>query len=97
MKRPRWHTEPDADPSNPSKSQIKRDLIKLQEFGLRLLAIRQDRLDAIAMDDRLREALLDLRRLPAAGRRRQAQYVGKLLREVDLAPFERELPENRRR
>ena len=90
MKRPSWHTEPEPDPNNPSKSQVKRDYLELQDFGLKMLGIPQVLLDRLEMDDDLREALAELRRMgnkPA--RRRQAQYVGKLLRDVDLEPFRR--------
>lgn len=89
MKRRSWHTEP--DPAYPSKSQVKRDLLDLQDFGRRLLDIPAARLAAIPMEDELRTALLELRRLAPSARRRQAQYVGKLLRGVDLEPFRREL------
>lgn len=88
MKRPSWHTEPEPDPNNPSKSQVKRDYLELQDFGLKLMVLSQARLDAIEMDERLREALTELRRMSSPpARRRQSQYVGKLLRDVDLEPF----------
>lgn len=88
MKRPAWRDEPPPDPNNPSKSQIKRDYLELQEFALKILTIPLVRFEAIEMDERLSEAIADMRRmnnLPA--KRRQAQFIGKLLREVDLEPF----------
>lgn len=88
MKRPSWHTEPEPDPNNPSKSQIKRDYLELQEFALKILTIPVPRFDALEMDEELREAIAEMRRLSnLPARRRQAQYIGKLLREVDLEPF----------
>ncbi len=88
IKKPSWRVEEPPDPNNPSKSQIKRDYHALQELAMKLIGVQQARLDAIDMDERLRDAITELRRmnkLPA--RARQAQYVGKLLRDVDLAPF----------
>ena len=88
MKRPSWHTEPDPDPNNPSKSQIKRDYLELQEFALKILTIPLARFNALEMDESLREAIDEMRRLSSLpARRRQAQYIGKLLREEDLEPF----------
>jgi ribosome-associated protein len=96
MKKQSWHDEPERDPAHPSKSQIKRELLALQEFGLELLKIQPRRLDAIEMDDRLRAAIAELRRLTShSARRRQVQYVGKLLRDVDLDPFRRALAASR--
>jgi len=92
MKRPSWFTEPERDPAHPSKSQVKRDLLALQDFGLELVKIPPARLEEIEMDERLREALAELRRLTnLPARKRQSQYIGKLLRDVDLAPFKRAL------
>jgi ribosome-associated protein len=96
MKKQSWHEEPERDPLRPSKSQVKRDLLALQEFGLELLKIQPKRLEAIEMDDRLRAAIAELRRLTShAARRRQVQFVGKLLREVDLEPFRKALAASR--
>lgn len=88
MKRPAWRDEPPPDPDNPSKSQIKRDFHELQEFALKLLTIPHARFEALEMDERLRDAVHELRMLKSLpARARQAQYIGKLLREVDLEPF----------
>lgn len=92
IKKPSWREEEPPDPNNPSKSQIKRDYLALQELAMKLIGARQARLDAIEMDDRLREAINELRRFKnQPARARQAQYVGKLLRDEDLAPFRKAL------
>jgi len=73
----------------PSKSQLKRDMHGLQDLGMELLELTDAQLDNIEMDERLRDALRELRSLTShEGRRRQAQYVGKLLRLADTGPFE---------
>lgn len=92
IKKPDWHNEPPPDPNFPSKSQVKRDYLALQELAMKLMHVRQARLDAIEMDERLRDAIHDLRKLKnSPARARQAQYVGKLLRDENLEPFQRAL------
>lgn len=87
--------DPDTDDA-PSKTQIKKAMLELQELGIELIELPQDRLDAIEMDDRLREALQELKRITAhSARKRQMQYVGKLLRGEDPEPFRKALAEYR--
>lgn len=87
MKRPSWYTDEEPGPRTPSKTDIKRDLTKLQNFSLRLLEISPERLDTLDLDERLREAVQNMRKLSPNARSRQAKYVGKLLRGVDLQPI----------
>lgn len=75
-------------PSAPSKSQKKRDMHELQSLGARLVEISADRLAEIDLPEDLREAVLEARRISAReARRRQLQYIGRLMREVDPAPI----------
>ncbi|NKF22071.1 ribosome biogenesis factor YjgA [Solimonas marina] len=68
----------------PSKSQLKREAQELMTIGNDLLALPDPQLDAIEMDERLREALRELRRIRShEARRRHGQYIGKLLRGSD--------------
>lgn len=72
----------------PSKSQVKREMLELQALGPALLELPRERFEKIELDERLREALEELRRLKVHGaRKRQMQYVGKLIRDADLAPI----------
>lgn len=94
----RRRKDPDFNPdeffAGPSKSQLKRDMIELQEMGTALDQLPQDRLDAVEMGDPLREAFAELKRLKnGEARRRHMQYIGKLLREEDPEPFRRALVE----
>jgi ribosome-associated protein len=78
---------PDQD-EGPSKTQLKKAMHELQELGAALLELPEAQLEDIEMDDRLRNALNELRRLKThEARRRQTQYVGKLLRDTDVEPF----------
>ncbi len=82
---------PETDPSafdGPSKSQLKRDMKALQDLGERLVALPASRLDSLELPDNLREAIALARRITAhEGRRRQLQYVGKLMRHIDASPI----------
>jgi ribosome-associated protein len=97
---PRHRKDPDFDPdtffAGPSKSQLKRDSHELQDLGTALQELPEDRVAEIEMDERLREALHELKRLKnGEARRRHQQYIGKLLREADPEPFRRALAEYR--
>ncbi|MDP1900884.1 MAG: ribosome biogenesis factor YjgA [Rubrivivax sp.] len=75
----------DAD-GRPSKTQLKEKSHELQTLGADLAALSNERLAAIVMPDALREAIELYRRISAhEGRRRQMQYVGKLMRRADEA------------
>jgi len=82
---------PDADAlpdERPSKTALKQQAHDAQRLGEALAALPDERLAALAMPDALREALHTLRRTRShEGRRRQLQYVGKLMRREDLQPL----------
>lgn len=74
--------------SEPSKTQRKRASHELQDLGEELVALSEARLTQLDLPDRLREAILQARRISKFGAlRRQLQYIGKLMRaaEVDAA------------
>jgi len=72
----------------PSKSQRKRDMQALQRIGAQLVELNADQLAQIELPELLFEAILEAQRIrDFEGRRRQLQYIGKLMREVDPAPI----------
>jgi ribosome-associated protein len=76
----------DGVASRPSKTQLKQQSHAMQKLGLELAELPADRLDAIAMPEALRAAIDEYRRTKShEGRRRQLQYVGKLMRGADEA------------
>lgn len=76
------------DYAGPSKSQLKREMTALQDLGAELVGLSRERLAKIEMPDRLRDALLDAQRFTKhEARRRQMQYIGKIMRDVDAAPL----------
>lgn len=71
-----------------SKTQRKHAMHDLQELGQKLAEIPEERLQRVAMPEALREALADFRRMTKhEARRRQMQYIGRLMRGVDPEPI----------
>jgi ribosome-associated protein len=76
------------DDAPPSKTALKAEARSLQALGQELSALSDGRLAAVDLPDSLRDALLTYQRTKShEGRRRQLQYVGKLMRGVDPAPL----------
>jgi ribosome-associated protein len=76
----------------PSKTQRKREMTALQRLGEDLLALNDTQLAGLGLPERLLDALRDATRITAhEGRRRQMQYVGRLMRQVDPEPIRRAL------
>jgi ribosome-associated protein len=76
----------------PSKTQLKKQSHELQELGEALAAMPADRLDQLlregAIQEALRDALAEYQRTRShEGRRRQMQYIGKLMRHTDPQPL----------
>jgi ribosome-associated protein len=75
-----------------SKTRRKKEMAGLQRVGAELVGLPAETLARIRLPERLREAVEDARRITAhEGRRRQIQYIGRLMREVDAAPIVEQL------
>ena len=76
------------DDDRPSKTRLKQQSHDLQKLGQQLAELSADHLARIELPDALRDALDTLRKTRShEGRRRQLQFVGKLMRSVDDAPL----------
>ncbi len=74
------------DDSAVSKTQRKREMHALQSLGEELVQLTPEQVAALDLPDRLRDAVLEVRHITKWGaRRRQIQYVGRLMRDVDAA------------
>jgi ribosome-associated protein len=72
----------------PSKTQLKQQSLELQELGHALAELPDERLRTLDLPERLRDAISEFKRTRShEGRRRQLQYVGKLMRGVDPEPL----------
>ena len=81
-------TDPAEPFAPPSKSQRKREMDALQDIGAALVTLSAQQLDSINLPENLREAVVFARGMkPDESRRRQMQYIGKLMRQVDPAPI----------
>jgi ribosome-associated protein len=76
------------DDAKPSKSQRKRDMTALQKLGEELVDQAPERLVNVELPEGLRTAIDEARVIrDHEGRRRQMQYIGRLMRDVDVAPI----------
>ena len=67
-------------------------MLALQDLGEALVALSPTRLAALLLPERLADAVAAARHLSRReARRRQLQYIGRLMREVDPAPIEAQL------
>ena len=83
--------------SKPSKSAKKREYLALQKLGEELLSVKETDLLSMHLDDELRNAILEARRIKSHGAlRRQKQFIGKLMRGIDPEPIRASLARVRR-
>jgi ribosome-associated protein len=92
----RAHSQADPTPAEephfegPSKTRRKKDMHALQDLGEQLAALSAERLARLNLPESLVDAVREAQRMTKhdEGRRRQMQYVGKLMRGVDPAPIQ---------
>lgn len=76
------------DDSPPSKTRLKAEADAAQEIGRQLVALPKDKLKKLALEEALLDAIHEAKRITAHGAiRRQMQYIGRLMRDTDLAPI----------
>lgn len=92
MTRKRGYDEPDdvAETDEPEveegrgRSARKRASHELTRLGEELTRLRPEQVAALALPERLEEAVVEARRLTSFGaKRRQHQFIGKLMRKLD--------------
>lgn len=72
----------------PSRNELKKQMQDLQELGEAVASLPPDRLDNLKIAERLRDAIDELRRTRSfEGKRRQVQYIGKLMKLEDPEPL----------
>jgi ribosome-associated protein len=83
--------EPEFNPADwpPSKSMRKRAAHRAQKLGEELVRMRDQDLAGLPLPEELREAITEARRLTSrAALSRQHQYIGKLMRDIDITAIE---------
>lgn len=88
----------DDENSEPlSKTQRKQAMGDLQTLGAELVALPVDRVKKIDIPENLRDAVREAQRMLRSdeAKRRQMQYIGKLMRSVDVEPIRQALAQVR--
>jgi ribosome-associated protein len=71
-----------------SKTRRKQEMHELQALGAALVELTEAQLRGLELDEDLRRAVQEARRITShEARRRQLQYIGRLMRDVDPAPI----------
>lgn len=71
-----------------SRTEMKNDMEELQKLGEELVTLKPSVLDKFPLDEDLRQAIADAQRFKNEARRRQLQYIGKLMRTTDPEPIQ---------
>ncbi|MBB3169160.1 ribosome biogenesis factor YjgA [Simiduia aestuariiviva] len=67
-----------------SRTQIKKEMLALQELGGKLCELNNERLAKIPLPDLLRNAIVEMGRIKTHNaKRRHMQFIGRLMREAD--------------
>lgn len=75
-----------------SKTRRKQEMHALQDIGEQLVQLDVKRISELHLPDTLADAILDAKRMRKHGAlRRQMQFIGKLMRNVDAAPIREKL------
>ena len=72
-----------------SKTRRKKEMHALQQLGAQLIELNEQQLNELRLPEALLEAVQDARRLRGKHEalRRQLQYVGRVMRDIDPAPL----------
>jgi len=86
----------EADDDSPSKTKRKQEMHALQALGVELVALPESLLSDMGLDAPLLGAILEAKRIKShEAKRRQMQYIGRLMRDVDAAPIRARLADLR--
>ena len=73
----------------PSKTRRKAEMHALQDLGEAMVRLPADRLAALGLPERLFDAIREARNITRwEARRRQMQFIGRLMRDVDPLPIQ---------
>ena len=72
-----------------SKTQMKKQMNDLQALGMELTKLSSDTLKKIGLDEELFEAIATYKKITSnSALKRQAQFIGRLMRDTNPAPIE---------
>jgi len=71
-----------------SNTQRKNEMLELQALGAALVELSDSQLAQFTLEPRLREAVDEAKRIKSHGaKKRQIQYIGRLMRDLDAEPI----------
>ncbi|MDO5058742.1 MAG: ribosome biogenesis factor YjgA [Neisseria sp.] len=71
-----------------SKTQMKKRMNELQDLGMELTKLSNETLKKIGLPEDLHEAVREYKKITSNGAtKRQTQYIGRLMRDIDPAPI----------
>lgn len=71
-----------------SKTRKKKDMLALQDLGVKLVELNEQQLETMQLPESLLAAVREARRLSRhEALRRQMQYIGRLMRDLDAVPI----------
>lgn len=87
--------EDDSQEQPPSKTRLKKEMHALQEIGTELTKFSEAQLSKLSLPDKLHNAIREFKRLPNShgARRRQIQFIGRLMRDLELETIKGEIDE----
>ena len=69
-----------------SKTELKKDSKKIQAFGKKISELSSEEISSFKFPDTILKAIKDCKSIKSnVAKKRQVQYLGKLLREIDLS------------
>ena len=72
-----------------SKTQMKKRMNELQDLGMELTRLSNETLKKAGLPEDLQQAIRDYKKITSNGAtKRQTQYIGRLMRDIDPAPIE---------
>ena len=78
----------EEEDTGPSKTKIKKQMHELRDLGEELTELSKDQVSQLDLPENLKDAIRAMRNIPSFGaKRRQVQYIGKLMRDIDPAPI----------
>jgi len=83
-----YETTPE-DEEFKSKTQVKKEMTALQDLGQKLTTLPSRILSKCELPDDLLNAIAEYKRIPdkRGARKRQLQFIGRLMRDIDPAPI----------
>jgi ribosome-associated protein len=86
---------PEDEQEFKSKTQLKKEMLDRQNLGETLTRLPKTLLEKCQLPEELQHAISEYKRIPEkrGARKRQLQFIGKLMRDIDISPIEQFLEE----